>query len=46
MCIKKKVNRNPGSNPDLKPGPFVSQSLSPAPTLPQRPAKIAKHLSA
>ena len=35
VSIKKKVNRNPGSNPDLEPGSFVSQSLSPAPTLPQ-----------
>ena len=46
ISIKKKVNRNPGSNPDLEPGPFVYQSLSPAPTLPQQPARIPKHLSA
>ena len=41
VSIKKKENRNPGSNPDLSyPNLFLSTT-----TLPHRPAKILKHLS-
>ena len=41
VSIKKKENRNPGSNPDLSyPNLFLSTT-----TLPHRPSKILKRLS-
>ena len=39
---KKEEDRNPGSNPDLAPRPFVSQSLSLTTAPPHRPTKILK----
>ena len=44
VSIEKKEDRNPESNRDLEPRPFVSWSLSLTTTLPHLPADIPKNL--
>ena len=43
--MKKKENRNPVSNLELEPGPFVSHPLPLATKQPHQPVKIPKKLS-